>query len=183
MKRFFDAELESFRSHILQMGERAIDQTRLAMQALAGRPLTVYEDGRQLRDFVYVGDCAAANLLALDGGAGLDTIDAGAGNDSVLNNGSIVVLAQAEALEGVLAEVAGLAARLRVTHIIGAGVSGIAAAPELAQRHRHGRLGVIRARVCAPSSLLLSRRHAVIYGEAVQAFRERWNALEEPEQS
>ena len=35
MKRFFDAELESFRSHILQMGERAIDQTRLAMQALA----------------------------------------------------------------------------------------------------------------------------------------------------
>jgi hypothetical protein len=38
---------------------------------------------------------------------------------------------------------------------------------------------VIRARVCAPSSLLLSRRHAVIYGEAVQAFRERWNALEE----
>lgn len=42
-------------------------------------------------------------------------------------------------------------------------------------------LGVIRARVCAPSSLLLSRRHAVIYGEAVQAFRERWNALEEPD--
>ena len=40
-------------------------------------------------------------------------------------------------------------------------------------------LGVIRARVCAPSSLLLSRRHTVIYGEAVQAFRERWNALEE----
>ena len=40
-------------------------------------------------------------------------------------------------------------------------------------------LGVNRARVCAPSSLLLSRRHAVIYGEAVQAFRERWNALEE----
>ena len=34
MKRFFDAELESFRSHLLQMGERAIDQTRLAMKAL-----------------------------------------------------------------------------------------------------------------------------------------------------
>ena len=34
MKRFFDAELENFRSHLLQMGERAIDQTRLAMQAL-----------------------------------------------------------------------------------------------------------------------------------------------------
>ena len=40
-------------------------------------------------------------------------------------------------------------------------------------------LGVIRARVCPPSSLLLSRRHAVVYSEAVQAFRERWNALEE----
>ncbi|HTL66610.1 MAG TPA: phosphate signaling complex protein PhoU [Lacunisphaera sp.] len=35
MKRFFDAELENFRSHLLQMGERAIDQTRRAMRALA----------------------------------------------------------------------------------------------------------------------------------------------------
>jgi phosphate transport system protein len=34
MKRFFDAELETFRSHLLQMGERSIDQTRLAMKAL-----------------------------------------------------------------------------------------------------------------------------------------------------
>ena len=34
MKRFFDAELENFRSHLLQMGERAIDQTRLAMRSL-----------------------------------------------------------------------------------------------------------------------------------------------------
>jgi len=34
MKRFFDAELENFRSHLLQMGERAIDQTRQAMRAL-----------------------------------------------------------------------------------------------------------------------------------------------------
>jgi hypothetical protein len=40
-------------------------------------------------------------------------------------------------------------------------------------------LGVIRARVCPPSSLLLSRRHAAIYGEAVQAFRERWSIAEE----
>lgn len=39
-------------------------------------------------------------------------------------------------------------------------------------------LGIIRARVCSPSSLLLSRRHAAVYDEAVQAFRERWNAVE-----
>jgi dTDP-L-rhamnose 4-epimerase len=36
------------------------------MQALAGRPLTIYEDGRQLRDYVYVGDVARANLLVLE---------------------------------------------------------------------------------------------------------------------
>lgn len=40
-------------------------------------------------------------------------------------------------------------------------------------------LGVIRPRVCPPSMLLLSRRHAAIRDEAVRAFRERWNALEE----
>ena len=34
MKRFFDAELENFRSHLLLMGERAIDQTRLAMRSM-----------------------------------------------------------------------------------------------------------------------------------------------------
>jgi len=39
-------------------------------------------------------------------------------------------------------------------------------------------LGVIRARVCPPSQLLLSRRHAAIHSEAVQAFRERWNAVD-----
>jgi hypothetical protein len=40
-------------------------------------------------------------------------------------------------------------------------------------------LGVIRARVCPPSQLLLSRRHASIREEAVRAFRERWNALDD----
>ena len=41
MKRFFDAELENFRSHLLQMGERAIDQTRLAMRALNDGDMTL----------------------------------------------------------------------------------------------------------------------------------------------
>jgi phosphate transport system protein len=41
MKRFFDAELEAFRSHLLQMGERAIDQTRLAMRALTESDITL----------------------------------------------------------------------------------------------------------------------------------------------
>lgn len=38
-------------------------------QALAGVPITVYEDGRQLRDFVNVHDVVDANLLALDSAA------------------------------------------------------------------------------------------------------------------
>jgi hypothetical protein len=33
-------------------------------------------------------------------------------------------------------------------------------------------LGLIRARVCAPSSLLLSNRHAAVQQEALQAFKE-----------
>ena len=41
-------------------------------------------------------------------------------------------------------------------------------------------LGLIKARVCPPSALVLSNRHAAIYGEAVQAFRAQWNAEEEP---
>ncbi len=37
-----------------------------AMQCLAGEPPLIYEDGRQLRDYVYVGDVARANLLVLE---------------------------------------------------------------------------------------------------------------------
>ncbi|MBX3703091.1 MAG: hypothetical protein KF822_04905 [Steroidobacteraceae bacterium] len=42
-------------------------------------------------------------------------------------------------------------------------------------------LGVIRARVCPPGSLLLSRRHAAIRDEAVRAFYERWSIAGDPE--
>lgn len=49
MKRFFDAELESLRTHLLQMGDRAIDQTRLALRSLVESDLT-------LADRVLAGD-------------------------------------------------------------------------------------------------------------------------------
>jgi hypothetical protein len=42
-------------------------------------------------------------------------------------------------------------------------------------------LGLIRARVCAPSSLMLSNRHAAIQSEALQAFKEQWSVEDEPE--
>ena len=42
-------------------------------------------------------------------------------------------------------------------------------------------LGILRARVCDLSSLVLSHRHASVYNEAVQAFRNQWS-VEEPEE-
>jgi hypothetical protein len=41
-------------------------------------------------------------------------------------------------------------------------------------------LGLIRARVCAPSMLMLSNRHAHIQSEALQAFKEQWCVEDEP---
>lgn len=47
---------------------------------LAGEPATVHGDGLQERDFVYVGDCARANLAALEQGKdGIFNIGTGAG--------------------------------------------------------------------------------------------------------
>jgi len=44
-------------------------------------------------------------------------------------------------------------------------------------------LGLIRARVCDPGQLLLSRRHADVQREAVEMHRERWGVSpnEDPE--
>ena len=42
-------------------------------------------------------------------------------------------------------------------------------------------LGLIRARVCAPSSLLLSNRHAAVQSEALQAFKDQWLVEDEPD--
>lgn len=41
-------------------------------------------------------------------------------------------------------------------------------------------LGLLRARVCPPSQLLLSNRHAGVQQEAVQAFREKWYVEDDP---
>jgi len=41
-------------------------------------------------------------------------------------------------------------------------------------------LGVIRARVCDPSSLLLSNRHRAIQEAAAHAHRRQWSAEDNP---
>lgn len=49
-----------------------------ATQLLGGQPATIYEDGRQLRDYVHVTDASDANLLALeDDGANFQTFNVG----------------------------------------------------------------------------------------------------------
>ena len=35
-------------------------------------------------------------------------------------------------------------------------------------------LGLIRARVCSPSSLMLNNRHASVQNSGLNAFREKW---------
>jgi dTDP-L-rhamnose 4-epimerase len=51
-----------------------------AMQTLAGERPSVYEDGQQLRDFVYVGDVARANVLVFeDERANYQAFNVGAG--------------------------------------------------------------------------------------------------------
>ncbi|MDD4179075.1 MAG: NAD-dependent epimerase/dehydratase family protein [Candidatus Margulisbacteria bacterium] len=51
---------------------------------LKGEAPTIYGDGNQLRDYVYVGDVAAANLLALDKGEG-EVFNVGTGKGVSVN--------------------------------------------------------------------------------------------------
>jgi dTDP-L-rhamnose 4-epimerase len=76
-----------------------------AMQALASQPLTVYEDGQQLRDFVHAGDVARASLLAFeDSRADYQAFNVGSGQ-------ALSVLTFAECV----AERAGTGSRPQVT--------------------------------------------------------------------
>jgi hypothetical protein len=44
-------------------------------------------------------------------------------------------------------------------------------------------LGLIKARVCSPDSLLLSNRHASVQSQAEAAHREKWGGTDEPGRS
>jgi UDP-glucose 4-epimerase len=48
---------------------------------LRGQPAVIYGDGKQVRDFVYVGDIARANLAALERGTGIYNIGTGVPTD------------------------------------------------------------------------------------------------------
>lgn len=53
-------------------------------RALEGKPLTIYGDGEQTRDFVYVKDVVAANLAAMDKGAN-HLVNIGTGTETSVN--------------------------------------------------------------------------------------------------
>lgn len=59
--------------------------------ALRGEPLTIYGDGGQTRDFVYVEDVARANLAALESGAG-GAFNIGTGASVTINELARMVL-------------------------------------------------------------------------------------------
>lgn len=54
-------------------------------QMLAGKDLVINGDGEQQRDFVYVGDCARANLQALDSPNGSSIYNLGSGVGTSIN--------------------------------------------------------------------------------------------------
>jgi UDP-glucose 4-epimerase len=54
-------------------------------QMLTDKPVVINGDGEQLRDFVYVGDCARANLLAVTRGNGSGVYNLGSGRGTSVN--------------------------------------------------------------------------------------------------
>ena len=54
-------------------------------QMLSGEPVVINGDGEQLRDYVYVGDCARANLLALNAPQGGTIYNLGSGRGTSVN--------------------------------------------------------------------------------------------------
>lgn len=54
-------------------------------QMLAGKQVVIHGDGEQQRDFVYVGDCARANLLALTVNQGSGIYNLGSGRGTSVN--------------------------------------------------------------------------------------------------
>ena len=56
-----------------------------AGQMLTDQPVTINGDGEQVRDFVYVGDCAQASLQAMQGGNGAGIYNLGTGAGSSVN--------------------------------------------------------------------------------------------------
>ena len=58
---------------------------RFIEAALAGRPIVVYGDGRQTRDFTYVEDVVRANLLSLTAPVEAEAINVGGGGRVSLN--------------------------------------------------------------------------------------------------
>jgi nucleoside-diphosphate-sugar epimerase len=58
---------------------------RFLEAAYAGRPITVYGDGEQSRDFTYVGDAVRANLLAMTAPFQAEPVNIGGGRRVTLN--------------------------------------------------------------------------------------------------
>jgi UDP-glucose 4-epimerase len=54
-------------------------------QMLSGKPVVINGDGEQQRDFVYVGDCAKANLLAISNANGSGIYNLGSGRGTTVN--------------------------------------------------------------------------------------------------
>ena len=70
-------------------GPQSTHKTSIVAQflslALSGKPLIIYGDGSQTRDFVYVGDLCQAILLALDEEASSDIYQVGTGMQTSVN--------------------------------------------------------------------------------------------------